>query len=46
VRSASVVGKEWLATHARTINGKTVLQVDGKQRTLPHAGLARLARDV
>ncbi len=39
VRSASVVGKHWLRTHARTINGKTVLKVDGKQRTLPHARL-------
>ena len=44
VRSASVVGKRWLATHARTINGKTVLRVGGKQRTLPRARLARLAR--
>ncbi len=39
VRSASVVGRHWLRTHARTINGKTVLKVDGKQRTLPHARL-------
>ena len=46
VRSASVVGKHWLATHARTINGKTVLQVGGEQRTLPRARLARLARSV
>ena len=46
VRSASVVGKQWLATHARTISGKTVLQVGGEQRTLPRARLARLARSV
>ena len=30
-------------THARTVNGKTVLKVDGKERKLPRAGLAKLA---
>jgi Ca2+-binding RTX toxin-like protein len=42
--SATVTGERWLATHARTIRGKTVLTIDGKQRTLPRADLARLAR--
>ena len=35
VTSATAVGAKWLTTHARTIKGKTVLKVDGKQRTLP-----------
>jgi len=39
VASASVVGKAWLRTHARTVAGKTVLTIDGQQRTLPRAHL-------
>ena len=35
VRSASVASKTWLATHTRTVNGRTVLSVDGKVRALP-----------
>jgi Ca2+-binding RTX toxin-like protein len=46
VTSATAVGKDWLAAHARTINGKTVLKVDGKKLRLPRADLARLARSV
>jgi Ca2+-binding RTX toxin-like protein len=46
VTSAAVAGKDWLATHGRTVNGKTVLSVGGKERTLPHADLAQLTRDV
>ena len=42
--SATTVGKEWLTTHARTVDGKTVLDVGGKQRTLPRAALAQLLR--
>jgi Ca2+-binding RTX toxin-like protein len=42
--SATVTGDSWLATHARTVKGKTVLTIDGKERTLPRADLARLAR--
>jgi hypothetical protein len=42
--SAKVTGEGWLATHARTVEGKTVLTIDGKKRTLPRADLARLAR--
>ena len=36
--SATAAGKEWLATHARIVDGKTVLDVGGKQRTLHHDG--------
>jgi len=43
--SATVVGEEWLTAHARTVDGKTVLVVDGKLRTLPHADLSQLIRD-
>ena len=43
VTSATAVGAKWLTTHARTIKGKTVLKVDGKQRTLPQADLSQLA---
>jgi Ca2+-binding RTX toxin-like protein len=39
VSSASVVGEEWLARHARTVKGKTVLKVNGEKRTLPRADL-------
>jgi Ca2+-binding RTX toxin-like protein len=42
--SATVTGESWLATHARTVKGKTVLTIGGKKRTLPRADLARLAR--
>jgi Ca2+-binding RTX toxin-like protein len=44
VTSATAVGPDWLKAHARTVNGKTVLKVDGKKRKLPHADLRRLAR--
>jgi Ca2+-binding RTX toxin-like protein len=46
VTSATTAGNDWLTTHARTVNGKTVLDVGAKGRTLPHAGLAQLARSV
>jgi Ca2+-binding RTX toxin-like protein len=39
VASASVGGKAWLKTHARTVGGKTVLSINGKVRTLPRADL-------
>jgi Ca2+-binding RTX toxin-like protein len=44
VTSAAAAGDEWLTTNARTVDGKTVLEVGGKQRTLPRADLAELAR--
>ena len=43
--SAADAGADWLRTHGRTINGKTVLGVGGKERTLPRADLAQLIRD-
>ena len=45
VTSATAAGKEWLQTHARTVDGKTVLDVGGKQRTLPRADLKQLMQD-
>jgi Ca2+-binding RTX toxin-like protein len=46
VSSATTAGSDWLTTHTRTVNGKTVLEVGNEERTLPHAGLAQLARSV
>jgi len=46
VTSATAAGTEWLATHARVVNGKTVLKVGGKKRTLPRADLAQIRRSV
>jgi Ca2+-binding RTX toxin-like protein len=46
VTAATAVGTDWVAAHTRTVNGKTVLKVDGKKRKLPHADLLRIARDV
>jgi Ca2+-binding RTX toxin-like protein len=37
VTSATAVGEDWLAAHARTAKGKTVLEVGGEARTLPLA---------
>ena len=45
VASATAAGKDWLATHARTVDGKTVLDLDGKPRTLPYADLSQLIQD-
>src|SRR5215207_4364259 len=44
VSAAATVGTEWLESHARTVEGKTVLHVGGKQRTLPRADLDELVR--
>jgi Ca2+-binding RTX toxin-like protein len=44
VAGASTVAKDWLAAHARTIGGKTVLDVGDQKRKLPRADLGRLAR--
>jgi Ca2+-binding RTX toxin-like protein len=46
VTSASAAGTDWLTSHAHTFNGKTVLDLNGKHRTLPHANLVQLVRDV
>ena len=42
VSAATTVGTGWLESHARTVDGKTVLDVGGKQRTLPRADLHKL----
>jgi Ca2+-binding RTX toxin-like protein len=44
VTSATAVGAKWLESHARTVNGRTVLKVGGKERKLPRADLVKLAR--
>jgi Ca2+-binding RTX toxin-like protein len=44
VTSATAAGKDWLTTHARTVNGKTVLDVGGNDRTLPRVDLDHLTR--
>jgi Ca2+-binding RTX toxin-like protein len=46
VTSATAAGTKWLASHTRTVNGKAVLDVGGKEQTLPRARLAQLARAV
>jgi Ca2+-binding RTX toxin-like protein len=45
VSSAVPAGPEWLARHARTVEGKTVLDVGGRARTLPRADLLEIMRD-
>jgi Ca2+-binding RTX toxin-like protein len=44
VSSATAVGKRWVTAHARTVKGKTVLEVDGTKRKLPRAKLGQLKR--
>ena len=44
VASATAADKDWLATHARIVDGKTVLDVGGKKQTLPRADLSQLIR--
>lgn len=44
VTSATAAGRGWLATNARIVGGKTVLNVGGKARTLPRADLSQLIR--
>jgi Ca2+-binding RTX toxin-like protein len=46
VSSASRAGKDWLKSHVRIVGGKTVLEVGGKERTLPRADLSQLIQDV
>ena len=46
VTKATRVRSSWLTSHARIANGKTVLDVNGDERTLPRASLSRLARGV
>ena len=44
--SATFAGKDWLTDHARTVNGKTALDVGGELRTLPLADLTQLTLDL
>jgi Ca2+-binding RTX toxin-like protein len=46
VTSATAAGKGWLTSHARTVDGGTVLDVGGDEHTLPGTDLAGLAREV
>jgi Ca2+-binding RTX toxin-like protein len=46
VTAAAAGGKRWLSSHARTVKGKTVLELGGEKRKLPRAKLSRLARGV
>jgi Ca2+-binding RTX toxin-like protein len=46
VSAADAVGASWLASHARSVKGKTVLKIDGEKRKLPRAKLAKLKRGV
>jgi Ca2+-binding RTX toxin-like protein len=43
VTSGAVVGADWLATHAGTVKGKTVLKLHGSNRVLPRAKLGQLS---
>jgi Ca2+-binding RTX toxin-like protein len=45
VTSATFAGKDWFAAHVRTVDGKTVFDLGGKERTLPLADLVQLTRD-
>jgi Ca2+-binding RTX toxin-like protein len=42
VSSATTVGEEWLAEHARVVEGKTVLELGGEERTMPRVELSQL----
>ena len=46
VTSATLADKGWLATHAHLVDGKTVLDVGGKSRTLAHTDLSQLIQEV
>ncbi|MET0326493.1 MAG: calcium-binding protein [Ilumatobacteraceae bacterium] len=45
VMSATTADRTWLATHARMVNGRTVLEVGTKPLTLPRTDLSRLIED-
>ena len=44
VTSATAADEDWLADHVRIVDGKTVIDVGGKQTTLPRADLSQLIR--
>ena len=45
VTAATRAETSWLAAHVHIVNGKTVIDVGGKKRTLPRADLSQLVRD-
>ena len=45
VTSATTADRKWLASDARIVNGRTVLDVGGKARTLPRTDLTQLIHD-
>ena len=44
VTSATSVGEDWLAAHARTVSGMTVFELNGKDVGLPRAELSELVQ--
>ena len=42
ITAAAVAGQDWLEARLRIVDGKSVLDVDGKERTLPRADLSVL----
>jgi Ca2+-binding RTX toxin-like protein len=44
VTAAVNVGTDWLESHARSVSGKTVLEVGDRKHTLPRADLRKLLR--
>ena len=45
VTSATTADRDWVATHARIVGQRTVLDVGGEARTLPSTDLAQLIHD-
>ena len=45
VISATTASEGWLKGPARIVGGKTVLEVGGKEHTLPRADLRRLVQE-
>ncbi len=45
VTTATRATKSWLQTHVHIVKGKAVIEVGGKERTLPRADLSQLVRD-
>ena len=46
VTSATAATRSWVASHVRIVDGKTVLHVGDKERTLPRADLSQLVPGV
>jgi Ca2+-binding RTX toxin-like protein len=45
VTAATHARKNWLLSHVHIVNGKTVIDVGGKKRTLPRADLSQVVRE-